>query len=76
MRAGLVVEVLACALERHRLLALFALGTNMGICAVVAIGEHGELEAADVGGRVQAERDVLGRLAEETATSADQDPFP
>ena len=34
------------ALQRRLLLALFALGTNMGIRAIVATGEHGETEAA------------------------------
>lgn len=29
-------------LQRRLLLALFALGTNMGIRAIVATGEHGE----------------------------------
>ncbi|MFD6038450.1 Tn3 family transposase [Streptomyces griseoincarnatus] len=33
-------------LQRRLLLALFALGTNMGIRAIVATGEHGETEAA------------------------------
>lgn len=33
-------------LQRRLLLALFALGTNMGIRAIVATGEHGESEAA------------------------------
>ncbi|WP_208870254.1 Tn3 family transposase [Streptomyces monomycini] len=33
-------------LQRRLLLALFALGTNMGIHAIVATGEHGETEAA------------------------------
>lgn len=33
-------------LQRRLLLALFALGTNMGIRAIVAAGEHGETEAA------------------------------
>jgi TnpA family transposase len=33
-------------LRRRLLLALFALGTNMGIKAVVSTGEHGETEAA------------------------------
>ncbi len=32
-------------LQRRLLLALFALGTNMGIRAIVATGEHGETEA-------------------------------
>ncbi|MCX4625297.1 transposase [Streptomyces sp. NBC_01443] len=32
-------------LQRRLLLALFALGTNMGIRAIVATGEHGESEA-------------------------------
>lgn len=34
------------ALRRRLLLCLFALGTNMGIRAIVATGEHGESEAA------------------------------
>ncbi|WP_431998531.1 Tn3 family transposase [Streptomyces fungicidicus] len=33
-------------LQRRLLLTLFALGTNMGIRAIVATGEHGETEAA------------------------------
>jgi hypothetical protein len=33
-------------LRRRLLLALFALGTNMGISTLVATGEHGETEAA------------------------------
>ncbi|QES17722.1 Tn3 family transposase [Streptomyces venezuelae] len=33
-------------LQRRLLLALFALGTNMGIRSIVATGEHGESEAA------------------------------
>ena len=33
-------------LRRRLLLCLFALGTNMGIRAIVATGEHGETEAA------------------------------
>ena len=33
-------------LRRRLLLCLFALGTNMGITAIVAAGEHGETEAA------------------------------
>ncbi|WP_326594250.1 Tn3 family transposase [Streptomyces sp. NBC_01294] len=33
-------------LQRRLLLALFGLGTNMGIRAIVATGEHGESEAA------------------------------
>ncbi|MER6631850.1 Tn3 family transposase [Streptomyces sp. NPDC000987] len=33
-------------LQRRLLLALFGLGTNMGIRAIVATGEHGETEAA------------------------------
>ena len=33
-------------LRRRLLLCLFALGTNMGIKAIVATGEHGESEAA------------------------------
>ena len=33
-------------LRRRLLLCLFALGTNMGIKAIVATGEHGETEAA------------------------------
>ncbi len=33
-------------LRRRLLLCLFALGTNMGIRAIVATGEHGESEAA------------------------------
>ena len=33
-------------LQRRLLLCLFALGTNMGIRAIVATGEHGESEAA------------------------------
>ncbi|MFI0770838.1 Tn3 family transposase [Streptomyces sp. NPDC021218] len=33
-------------LQRRLLLALFALGTNMGIRVIVATGEHGETEAA------------------------------
>ncbi|MFF7369852.1 Tn3 family transposase [Streptomyces tricolor] len=33
-------------LQRRLLLALFALGTNMGIRVIVATGEHGESEAA------------------------------
>ncbi|TYB62046.1 Tn3 family transposase [Microbispora tritici] len=33
-------------LQRRLLLALFALGTNMGIRAIVATGEHGETEVA------------------------------
>ncbi|GGY47465.1 Tn3 family transposase [Streptomyces tanashiensis] len=33
-------------LQRRLLLALFALGTNMGIRAIVSTGEHGETEAA------------------------------
>ncbi|WUH33131.1 Tn3 family transposase [Streptomyces sp. NBC_00445] len=33
-------------LQRRLLLALFALGTNMGTRAIVATGEHGESEAA------------------------------
>ncbi|MFE7215607.1 Tn3 family transposase [Streptomyces sp. NPDC057611] len=33
-------------LQRRLLLALFALGTNMGIRTIVATGEHGESEAA------------------------------
>ncbi|MFJ2478450.1 Tn3 family transposase [Streptomyces sp. NPDC087659] len=33
-------------LQPRLLLALFALGTNMGIRAIVATGEHGESEAA------------------------------
>jgi len=33
-------------LQRRLLLALFALGTNMGIRAIVATGEHGQTEAA------------------------------
>ncbi|GGS36799.1 hypothetical protein Snoj_16610 [Streptomyces nojiriensis] len=33
-------------LQRRLLLALFALGTNMGIRTIVATGEHGETEAA------------------------------
>ena len=33
-------------LQRRLLLALFALGTNMGIRAIAATGEHGEGEAA------------------------------
>ncbi|MFV5995806.1 Tn3 family transposase [Streptomyces sp. NPDC056231] len=46
-RAETVVSP-AChvALQRRLLLALFALGTNMGIRAIVANGEHGETEAA------------------------------
>lgn len=32
-------------LRRRLLLALFALGTNMGIKRIVATGEHGETEA-------------------------------
>lgn len=34
------------ALQRRLLLCLFALGTNMGIKAIVATGEHAETEAA------------------------------
>jgi hypothetical protein len=34
------------ALRRRLLLALFALGTNVGIRQVVATGDHGETEAA------------------------------
>ncbi len=33
-------------LRRRLLLCLFALGTNMGMKAIVATGEHGETEAA------------------------------
>ena len=33
-------------LRRRLLLCLFALGTNMGLKAIVATGEHGENEAA------------------------------
>ena len=33
-------------LQRRLLLCLFALGTNMGIRAIVSTGEHGETEAA------------------------------
>ena len=33
-------------LRRRLLLCLFALGTNMGIKAIVSTGEHGETEAA------------------------------
>jgi HEAT repeat protein len=33
-------------LQRRLLLALFALGTNMGIRAIMATGEHGDSEAA------------------------------
>ena len=36
----------ATTLRRRLLLCLFALGTNMGIQAIVATGEHGETEAA------------------------------
>jgi hypothetical protein len=42
-------------LQRRPLLALFALGTNMGIRAIVATGEHGE----------QRRDDLLARRAEE-----------
>jgi hypothetical protein len=47
-------------LQRRLLLALFALGTNMGIRAIVATGEHGECYPWADSGRYVA---VLSRLA-------------
>ncbi|MEU1305775.1 transposase [Streptomyces shenzhenensis] len=48
-QSNLTVRVVAVGVRqppRRLLLALFALGTNMGIRAIVATGEHGESEAA------------------------------